>query len=713
MDKVPYIANKLNLPIKGVEVALSLFAEGQTVPFIARYRREVTGNLSDENLRDIQDQEKKYDALTERKETVLGTIEKLGKLTPSLKAQIDECDDLAALEDIYRPYKPKRETRGSKAREAGLDRLLDYIMHDRDNSVKEVAKGYISEKYKTVEDCIQGALDIWAENMSDDASVRHCAMFEIQRGRIAVTAVKDRPNQVFDNYDGLSLSVRDIKAHQVMAIARGEKQKCLRKSFVFDEEGAIDTISKRVCPAGFIHKNYLDMTVKDACQRLIFPSVENEVWNGLLDKAKSESLNIFASGVKEILMAPPLKPETVMGYDPGYTHGCKLSVISPEGKVLDTAVIHPRFDGSQADVAAQSIVSRLIQKYDIKAIALGNGTASRESMDLLKNLLRGKNIDVPVYIVSESGASIYSTTETAQAEFPDYDYNLRSSISIARRLLDPMAELVKIPPESLGVGQYQHDLDQKKLKEHLSDVVEDCVSNVGVDLNTASPQLLEHISGLNKKTAKILVDYREKNGKFDSRKELEKISGFGPKAYQNSVGFLRIKGTEPLDDTSIHPESYEVARKIIAELNVKDREQAKQLEQALHEKDLESLALKVGSDKYTVKQILEELAVPHRDPRGEFMAPHYLDSVREVKDLKVGMVVEGTVRNIVAYGAYIDIGIHKDGLLHVSEISDRRVDNPAKVLHIGQIVKVMVTDVDVNRNRFGLSLKQAKDKEIG
>ncbi len=707
MDESEYLSAKLSLPRDKVSATLALFAEGATVPFVARYRREVTGDMSDETLRKLLDAQAAYRSLEERRQTVLDSLAKQNITDAGLIAQVKAADTLSALEDIYRPYRPKRETRGSKAVKAGLDKLLNFIFSDRTGSLKEVAGGYVSEKYPTAEDCIQGALDIWAENISDRAVNRRAVRGVLAKdGSVVATLTKEPPEHTFDGYDSSRFPLSTIKPHQVLALSRGERLKCLKLSFDFPKDTLFTAIARSEKPAGFAYPSLLEQTVEDACERLIFPSVENEVWNELEEAAKSSSMEVFARGVQEILLAPPLKPQVVMGFDPGYHHGCKIAVIDRTGKVLDTAVVYPTIESQARIQEAARIVTNLVRKYGVTAIALGNGTASRESYDFLIDLFKDAQPPVQVCIVSESGASVYSVTPEAQREFPQYDVNLRSAVSIARRLLDPLAELVKIPPESLGVGQYQHDLDQKKLSAKLSDVVEDCVSSVGVDLNTASPALLEHVSGLNKRSAQSLVDYRNEHGRFDSRSELLAVKGFGPKAFTNAAGFLRISGQEPLDDTFIHPESYEVARRAITLLKIDGRETAAKLASSLTGEQLASYAKQLGTDQYTLKQILDELAVPHRDPRGEFQAPHFDTSIRSIADLKEGMVLEGTVRNVVAYGAYVDLGIHKDGLLHVSEMSDRsrRVD-PSKLVHIGQILKVKVIGVDLQRNRISLSIK--------
>lgn len=709
MLKAEYIANKIRLALGSVKEALNLFDQGGSVPFIARYRREVTGGLLENDLREIQEESEKFDALEERKKTVVDTITKLGKMTPVLSKQIESCDSLSALEDLYRPYKPKRETRGSIAIKAGLEPLYKFILEDRTGTLKETSTHYICEKYKTGEECIQGALDIWAEKIADKALYRNLVKTYIAtNGRVSVTLNAKREKFVYDSYDGQNFSLKNIRPHQVLALTRGQKEKCLKVKFIYYPQFLLETIVKYETPKGFLYPKLLEETVEDSCNRLIFPSIENEVWNDLLDKSKEESLNIFAKSLKEVLLAPPLLPQNILGFDPGYAHGCKVVVIDASTRVLATAVVYPTIGEGDRKEEAKKIILDLVKKYHVGAVALGNGTAFRESYDFLTSLFKQNNLAIPVYSVSESGASIYSATKLAEKEFPNYDVNLRSSVSIARRLLDPLAELVKIPPESIGVGQYQHDLDEKKLSERLSNVVEDAVSSVGVDLNTASVQLLEHVSGLNKKTAQALVDSRETKGPFQNRKELLKVKGFGPKAFENAAGFLRINGSDPLDNTFIHPESYDIARKVIVKLNILSRQDALKWKEKLDEERIESLAKEVGTDRYTFSQILDELAIPHRDPRGTFKAPVLLDNVNSIKDLKAGMIMEGTVRNILAFGAFVDLGIHKDGLVHITEMTDVHNANPYDYVKIGQIVRVKVLSVDVDKGRISLSMKQVE-----
>lgn len=709
MEEYRYLAERLSLPVESVKGALRLLDEGATVPFIARYRREVTGDLSDETLRKLVSEKDAYRALEERRKTVLDSLAKQGIDDPAVLDAVKSAATMSALEDVYRPYKPRRETRGSRAREAGLEPLLDFIFHDRTGSLKETAAGYISEAYPSPEDCVSGALDIWAERISDSAADRKIVRSILERyGKIVVSAAKDAPERTYESYVGQSIPLASIRSHQVLALTRGEREKCLKLSFEFPEESCMESIASREKPAGFRYSNLLTRTVEDACRRLLFPSVENEVWKDLVNRSKEESTEIFARGVKEVLMAPPLTPEPVLGYDPGFAHGCKLAAVDATGKVIDTGVIYP-FGGERGKESAKRTVVSMVRRCSIACVALGNGTASRESADFLEEAFSETGIDIPVYTVSESGASVYSVTPLAAEEFPDYDVNLRSAVSIARRLQDPLAELVKVPPESLGVGQYQHDLDPGKLSGRLSDVVEDCVSSVGVDVNTASAELLSHVSGLNRRSARSIVETRDREGRFASREQLKDVSGFGPKAYANAVGFLRIDGKEPLDNTFIHPESYPVARRAIEELGIGSREDAASKLRELGEDGIAQAAQRIGTDRYTLQQVLEELAVPHRDPRGSFAAPHFDRNVRTIEDLKPGMVVEGTVRNVVAFGAYVDIGVHKDGLIHISEMSDRRISDPSQVVSIGQVVRVLVTDVDVERKRISLSLKRLKE----
>lgn len=718
MEKAAYVAKKLGLPLPGVAAALALFGQDATVPFVARYRREVTGGLLEGDLRNIQAAGEAFDALAERKETVLKTLADLKKLTPALAAQIESVDSLPALEDLYRPYKPKRETKGSKAVKAGLSPLLDFILSDRTGTLKETAKAYVSKDYPTPEDAIEGALAIWAEKISDQALYRHWIANQLlANGRVEANLTKKKDGEAdkskgnFDFYDKYSRPLKSLKSFNVLALERGSRAKALRLSFSFPKAVLFADIQKREKPVGFVYPKLLETVVEDACERLIFPSVENQVWGQLVEKAKTESLGVFASGVKQVLMAPPLVPQAVMGFDPGYAHGCKIAVISSRGDVLDTAVVFPTVGSGTRQEAAGTTVLGLVKKDNVKAVALGNGTAFRESYDFLTGLFKANGLSVPVVSVSESGASVYSATPLAEAEFPDYDVNLRSAVSIARRLLDPLAELVKIPPESLGVGQYQHDLDQKVLSATLSDVVEDCVAAVGVDANTASAPLLAHVSGLTKKTAQGIVDLRMARHGFKSRSEIKDVKGIGPKAYQNAIGFLRIPGGDPLDDTFIHPESYPIARKAMAFFRISNREDAAKVKAKLTNPDLLKDSQTLGTDPYTLAQILEELSMPHRDPRGTFQAPVLSEAVRDIKDLKPGMRLQGVVRNVADFGCFVDLGIHKDGLVHVSEIGLRPGQNVHSAVSIGQIVDVVVLSVDLDRERIGLSMKAAQKEK--
>lgn len=711
MNKIEYIANKIKLSLGSIKESLRLFSEGGSVPFIARYRREVTCGLLENDLRNIEEESKKYDALDARKKTVIETITRQEKMTPLLQKEIDECDSLSTLEDIYRPYKPKRETRGSNAIKFGLEPLFNFILEDRTGSLKETSNKYICEKYKTSEECIQGALDIWAEKISDKAIYRNVVKNTIfNYGNVSISLSKNKTKDVYDSYDGFNIPLKRLKSHQILAIDRGEREKCLKVSFIYEVEEIYKYILKYETPKGFLYTKLLQDTVIDSCQRLIFPSVENEIWGELLEKSKDESLLVFSKGLKDVLLAPPLVPQIILGFDPGYYHGCKIAVIDKTTKVIDTAVVYPTINDKRKTIEAKDKILDLVRKHDVKCVALGNGTAFKESYDFLRALFKENNLDIPVYQVSESGASIYSATKLAEQEFPTFDVNLRSAVSIARRLMDPLAELVKIPPESIGVGQYQHDLDEKKLTEKLSNVVEDAVSSVGVDVNTASVQLLEHVSGLNKKTAQLLVNYREDNGDFKDRNELKSVKGFGQKAFENSAGFLRVVGKDPLDNTFIHPESYDIARKVIKYFSIYSRNDAKEVKEKYTQTQLNDISNNLGTDIYTLNQILDELASPHRDPRGVFEAPKLLDNINSIDDLKEGMILEGTIRNIAEFGAFVDIGIHKDGLVHISEISNQRINSPYDVLRIGQIVKVKVLEVNVPKNRISLSIKQALEK---
>lgn len=712
MEKSQYISGKLDIPQQKVDSALSLFLEGATIPFVARYRREVTGGLDENQLRSIENLGSKFDELEDRKKTVLKTIESQEKLTPVLKERIETCDNLTELEDIYRPYKPKRETRGSKAVKAGLEPLTDFIITSPVGDLQDVAKGYVCEAYPSVDDAIQGALDILAERVSDKELYRkHIKILAARYGFFEITKVKDSEVETYDNYVGLRLAVSTIKGHQVLAITRGEKEKVLKKSLSLPKDEIVEYMVDNEKPKVARYATLIRKAIDDSYDRLILPSVTNDIWGGLLDTAKEEALGVFAKNLRDILLYPPLMGKIIMGFDPGYAHGCKICVINPNGDVISTAVVYPTLGEGTRYENAKKIIADMLIKYKVDAIALGNGTASRESLAFLKEVIVTNNLSTQVVIVSEAGASVYSATPLAEKEFPDYDVNLRSSVSIARRLEDPLAELVKIPPEAAGVGQYQHDMDQKGLKENLAKVVEDCVNYVGVNLNTASVSLLSYVSGVSSKLAEALIDYRVKNGSFKNREELSKVKGFGPIAFKNAAGFLRIDGKEPFDNTGIHPESYDVARKICSRYGIDGATKAGELSSSLKSEDYNRIASEVGSDQYTVKLIIDELSKPGRDPRGVFKTARLAGNVNKIEDLKTGMVLEGTVRNIANFGAFVDLGIHKDGLVHISEIANRRVDNPSDFLHVGQVVKVEVIEVDVKKQRISLSIKRAIEKE--
>lgn len=712
MRKEEFVASKLNLAQAKVKAALSLFQEGGTVPFVARYRREATGGLEERELRAIEALGAKFDALQERKATVLKTIEALGKLTPELRARVESCQEMAELEDLYRPYKPKRETRGSKALKAGLEPLTDFILTSPVGDLTEYAKRFVCKEYPTVEKAVSGAMDILAERVSDKESYRrYIKGIALQKGFFEIQKNEDSEVLTYDNYAGLRLPVRSIRGYQVLAITRGEKEKVLKKHLSLPRLeilSHIQSIEKsRPCRYGHL----VDEAVEDSFDRLILPSVTNDVWSGLWDVAKEEALQVFAKNLRDILLFPPLMGKVILGFDPGYAHGCKLAVISPSGDVLDTAVVYPTLGEGKRKEEAKAIVKRLIEKDGVEAIALGNGTASRESQEFLRSLLEENGLDdVSVVMVSEAGASVYSATPLAEREFPQYDVNLRSSVSIARRLEDPLAELVKIPPESVGVGQYQHDMDQKDLRENLAKVVEDCVNYVGVNLNTASESLLSYVAGVSPKLAGELVKHRMRKGPFRSRAELSSVKGFGPVAFKNAAGFLRIAGEEPFDGTGIHPESYQAARKIATAFDLSSPEKAQRF---LTEKpDFEKVAQEGGTDPYTAKMVVEELSKPGRDPRGSFQTARLSKRITKIEDLEEGMVLEGTVRNVAEFGAFVDLGIHKDGLVHISEVSERRIGRMSDALSVGQVVKVYVLGVDLKRQRISLSLKRATGKGL-
>ena len=653
--------------------------------------------------------------LEDRRKTILKSIEEQGKLTDELKASIMEAKTLTELEDIYRPYKPKKKTRAIIAKEKGLEPLADYLLKQEETTpLMKYASTFIDveKKVETVEDALQGARDIIAEIVADDADYRRYARFLFESfGKIVTKENVPDEKGIFDMYKDYQEAISKIASHRILAINRGENVKALKVTLEVPDEDIIRYIVRKVVKENSPFKEQLQMAIEDGYKRLIRPSLETEIRNALTEKAEEASLVVFKENLHQVLLVAPMKNKVVLGLDPGYAHGCKIAVIDGTGKVLDTTVVYPTPPRNQVD-AAKNILSRLILKYKVDLIAIGNGTASRESELFVKNLIQELHPEHPIsfVIVNEAGASIYSASKLAAKEFPDYDVNLRSAVSIARRLQDPLAELVKITPESIGVGQYQHDMNQKRLKEVLGGVVENCVNTVGVDLNSASPSLLEYVSGISSTLATSIVTYREENGAFKKRADLLKVPKLGPKAYEQCAGFLRVRDGNPLDNTGVHPESYEVATKLLQHLGYKVEDiQKPEVHDALENlHDIASLAVQLGVGEPTLKDMIEEMKKPGRDPRDEAEGPVLRSDVMSIEDLKEGMILKGTVRNIMDFGVFVDIGVHQDGLVHISELASRFVKHPLEVVSVNDIVSVKVIGVDVKKGRISLSMKQAK-----
>lgn len=715
MDIIVRLVEELGLEKRKIEAAIKLIDEGNTIPFIARYRKEATGNLDDAELRKLFDRLTYLRNLNERIDTVLKSIEEQGKLTDELKKQIENVKTLAELEDLYRPYKPKKKTRGSIAKEKGLEPLAKIIL-DEDTSVNifEEAKKYINEEKKvnTVDDAINGAKDIVCEVISDDPDIRKFIKALIEKkGLITSKEIKKDEKDTYKIYADYSESVSSIKPHRYLAINRGENEKCLKVAISYDDEEVITFIRKKYNKKKEFFDIYTEI-ILDALKRLIKPSVENEIRNDLFEKASEQSFEVFKKNLKSLLMYPPLKDKDILGFDPGFRTGCKYALIdklgNPNKKVIGVSYIT---SNSKAEVEeAKKKLLAVLKSHHIDYIALGNGTASRESEAVLSSLIKENNLPIKIHIVNESGASVYSASKLGEEEFPDLPVEKRSAISLARRLMDPLSELVKIDPKAIGVGQYQHDLDQKRLGEVLESVVEDCVNTVGVNLNTASVSLLKYVSGINKGIAQNIYAYREKNGEFKSREDLKKVPKLGDKAYEQCAGFLRIiDGNEPLDNTGVHPESYKYAKEIIKETKIdlkNDDEETLKLKLSLFNPS--KFALKDECGELTLKDIISELEKPGRDVRDDVKIVELDNNVKSIEDLKVGMILTGTVRNIADFGAFVDINVHQDGLVHISEISNKYIRHPSEVLAINDIVKVKVISVDPLSKRIGLSIKQAK-----
>ncbi len=705
------IAEELGVKLWQVEKTIELIDEGNTIPFISRYRKEVTGSLNDEQLRNLDERLTYLRNLEEKKATVLSTIEEQGKLTDELKKQIEDAMTLVAVEDLYRPYKPKRRTRATIAKEKGLEGLANIIsLQMTDKTIEEEAEAYISEEKEvlTAEDAIAGAKDILAEIYADEAEYR-TAIRDMTRKKGKIVSVTKDPEakSVYEMYYDFTEDIKKAVGYRILAINRGEAEKVLTVKIEAPVDDIIRYLNKKIIYKADHHSaSYISEAISDSYERLIAPSIEREIRNELTDMAEEGAINVFGKNLHQLLMQPPVAGQTVLGWDPAFRTGCKLAVVDPTGKVLDTIVIYPT-EPQKKIAEAKQILKKLIDKYGITLISLGNGTASRESEMVIVELLKEIKQDVKYVIVNEAGASVYSASKLATEEFPNFDVGQRSAASIARRIQDPLAELVKIDPKSIGVGQYQHDMNQKNLGNALTGVVEDCVNSVGVDLNTASAPLLEYISGINKTLAKNIVTYREENGQFKNRKELLKVPKLGPKAYEQCAGFLRINGgDEILDTTSVHPESYEATKTLMTKLGISDEELKSGGMKGISGKigNTAKMAEEIGLGEPTLVDIVKELEKPGRDPREEMEKPILRSDVLEMKDLKEGMELKGTVRNVIDFGAFVDIGVHQDGLVHISKMTDRYIKHPLEVVSVGDIVDVTVIGVDMEKKRIQLSM---------
>ena len=710
------LARELNRDQSHIDNVIQLLDEGNTIPFIARYRKELHGAMDDTALRTLAERLEYLRSLQERRETVKKSIEEQGKMTEELSEAIDNAATLAALEDLYRPYKQKRRTRATVAKEKGLEPLALRLFAQENGSPapEELAAEYVdAEKgVETVEDALAGASDIVAEMLSDDAEIRKLLRDFIWRNAALESTAAVEEDSVYRLYYDFSQRIDRLQGHQILAINRGEKEGFLKVSLKLDRDAALQRLRRRVIQPGSPAMAFVRAAADDAYDRLIFPSMERETRSALTDTACEGAIKMFALNLKPLLMQPPVKGKVTMGLDPGYRNGCKVAVVDGTGKVLDTAVVYPTFSENKKKEAIR-ILSGLIRTHGVEHIAIGNGTASRETEQMTVEMLHELGGGQAYAIVNEAGASVYSASKLAAEEFPDYDVNLRSAVSIARRLQDPLAELVKIDPMAIGVGQYQHDMPQAKLEETLNGVVEDCVNAVGVDINTASPSLLQRVSGLTKTTAKNIVLYREENGAFTSRKQINKVPKLGPKAFQQCAGFLRVpESGQVLDNTAVHPESYEAAEKLLALCGYTLKDVAggniSELPQRLEAYGPEKAAEECGVGVPTLMDIVSELLKPGRDPRDELPPVLLRKDVLEIKDLKPGMELTGTVRNVIDFGVFVDIGVHQDGLVHISQVCDKFIRHPSEVVAVGDIVKVVVLDVDEKKHRISLSMKQAK-----
>ena len=716
MDITKIIAVELNISETQVTKTINLIDDGNTIPFIARYRKEVTGNLSDEQLRNLDERLTYLRNLEERKNEVISSIESQGKMTDEIKADLEKALTLAEVEDIYRPYKQKKKTRASEAKRKGLEPLAINIKEQIDKTpLSKVAEDFLNDEVLTVEDAIQGAKDIIAEEISDDPEYRKAIKKIYYRlGTIETSSNKDGEKSAYDMYYNFTEKISTIPSHRILAINRGEKEEFLKVKLVKPEDKILDIIQKNVLINNSTREAEILDTIKDSYERLIEPSIDREIRADLTEKADAQAIKVFGKNAKELLLGAPLKGLTVLGFDPAYRTGCKLAVIDETGKVLDTGVVYPTEPQNDIEGSQKTLIN-LISKYNINMVAIGNGTASRESeefvSDTLKIIKEKYNVDVYYTIVSEAGASVYSASKLATEEYPDLNVSLRGAISIARRLQDPLAEFVKIDPKAIGIGQYQHDVNQKELAESLNNVVEDAVNEVGVDLNTATPSLLSYVAGINSTIAKNIVKYREENGKFSNREELLNVPRLGKSAFEQCAGFIRIpEGDNPLEITAVHPESYEATNKLLKNIgytpkDLLDKEKLSSIKAKLANIDTAKTSKELEVGELTLKDIIDELSKPGRDPRENMPKPILRKDVLKFEDLRDGQILTGTVRNITDFGCFVDVGVKHDGLVHISEMSDKYVKNPSDIVSIGDIVKVKVIGIDEERQKVKLSMK--------
>ena len=715
MDIIKQLQQELQIGRQQVEAAVKLIDEGNTIPFIARYRKEATGSLNDEVLRNLDERLRYLRNLEERKEQVISSIREQEKLTPELEKQIQDAPTLVAVEDLYRPYRPKRRTRAIIAKEKGLEPLANVIsLQMIKEPLEQIAKDYVSEEkgVATVKDAIAGAKDILAETVSDNAEYRtYIRKATMEQGMLSSSAKDETVSSVYEMYYNHEEPVKKVAGHRILALNRGEKEKILTVKITAPRDQILRFLEKQLILRDNPYTTpVLQEVAEDSYDRLIAPAIEREIRSLLTDKAEDGAIKVFGKNLEQLLMQPPIENRVVLGWDPAFRTGCKLAVVDGTGKVLDTVVIYPTAPQNKVE-ESKKVLKELIKKYHVSLISVGNGTASRESEQVIVELLKEIPEQVQYIIVNEAGASVYSASKLATEEFPQFDVGQRSAVSIARRLQDPLSELVKIDPKSIGVGQYQHDMNQKHLSETLQGVVEDCVNKVGVDLNTASASLLEYISGISKALAKNIVAYREENGAFTNRKQLLKVAKLGPKAFEQCAGFMRIKGGDnPLDSTSVHPESYQAAEKLLTSLGYQPEEILAGGLTGISKKiaNPKKLSKELGIGEITLLDIAKELEKPARDPREEMPKPVLRTDVLDLKDLKEGMILKGTVRNVIDFGAFVDIGVHQDGLVHISEISEKYIKHPLEAVSVGDVVDVRVLGVDMKKKRISLSMRGIK-----